>query len=205
MKYFTNRQNLTKTSMIVLAAIAPAIVTACGMTSTAQKGQTIPPPPEGQTSVLVDDLEDGDRFNEFQGTWFTYDDRNQGGDSQVIPEGYSAFKASPGGPDGSSLAASITGKVTYHLIWLFRSWEHPQLPVPPSSGGYQPTAPPTLIWATRRGLSNETIARHRRLRRLRLKLAPHSRVDCDMSSPSTNSTGRLGIKRKPGQCFKAGN
>lgn len=112
MKYSTYRQNLTKTSIVVLGAIAPAIVTACGMTSTAQTGQTIPPPPEGQTSVLVDDLEDGDRFNEFQGTWFTYDDRNQGGDSQVIPEGYSAFKASPGGPDGSSLAASIAGKVT---------------------------------------------------------------------------------------------
>lgn len=112
MKYFTNRHNLVKTGMVILGAIAPAIVTACGMTSIAQTGRSVPPPPEGQTSVLVDDLEDGNRFNQFQGTWFTYDDRNQGGDSKVIPEGYSAFTASPGGPDGSSLTASIKGKVT---------------------------------------------------------------------------------------------
>ncbi|MDY7012833.1 MAG: CIA30 family protein [Cyanobacteriota bacterium] len=65
-----------------------------------------------QTTPLIDTLEDGDRFNQWGGTWFTYDDRNQGGNSKIVPEGYSAFQPQSGGAEGSSLAARMTGKVT---------------------------------------------------------------------------------------------
>jgi|GEM_PF-3845668 len=80
--------------------------------ATQSAANRLPPAPEGQVAVLVDDLEDNNRFNQFGGTWFTYDDRNQGGDSKVVPEGYSAFKARQCGPDGSSKCAHITGTVT---------------------------------------------------------------------------------------------
>ncbi|MGK7903031.1 MAG: CIA30 family protein [Hormoscilla sp.] len=121
MKSSNNRHNLVKTGIVVLAAIAPAIVTASGITPTTPatavptttQSCTLPPPPVGATAVLVDDLEDGDSFNQFRGTWFTYDDRDVGGDSYIIyKNGNSAFKASSGGPNGSLFAARIQGVVT---------------------------------------------------------------------------------------------
>jgi len=72
----------------------------------------LPDPPAGRTAVLVDDLEDGDRYNEFGGWWFTYDDRHYGGDSKVSPEGFGVFKPSKGGSSGSYKCARITGRVT---------------------------------------------------------------------------------------------
>ena len=68
--------------------------------------------PEGYTGQMIDDLEDGDRFNNFRGTWFIYDDRYSDGDSQTIPEAYSAFVADSGGPLSSTKYAHIRGKVT---------------------------------------------------------------------------------------------
>ena len=47
------------------------------------------PLPEGYTGKTIDNLEDGDRFNDFQGTWFIYDDRYSGGDSYTFPTAYS--------------------------------------------------------------------------------------------------------------------
>ena len=70
------------------------------------------PLPEGYTGIMVDDLEDGDRFNSFRGTWFTYDDSNSGGDSQLTPAAFSTFSPLQGGPLSSSQYAKITGNVT---------------------------------------------------------------------------------------------
>jgi len=75
------------------------------------------PLPEGYGSAtLIDNLEDGDRFNQFRGTWFTYDDRYQNGDSQVIPRGYSAFRPAtctlPPEAQPSQRCAKIQGTVT---------------------------------------------------------------------------------------------
>ncbi|NJK28466.1 MAG: hypothetical protein HC925_08440 [Coleofasciculaceae cyanobacterium SM2_3_26] len=63
-------------------------------------------------AVLVDDFEDGNRFNEFRGTWFTYSDRSYNGTSQVIPESYSRFEPVESGAPGSQRSARITGKVS---------------------------------------------------------------------------------------------
>ncbi|MEQ8957314.1 MAG: CIA30 family protein [Coleofasciculus sp. C2-GNP5-27] len=102
------------------------ILTACQTTSSTQSPTSstqsqavqstpksqLPPPPEGYTAILIDDLEDGNRFNQFRGTWFTYDDRYDGGDSQVNPEGYSPFRPKQCGPANSDKCAHITGQVT---------------------------------------------------------------------------------------------
>ncbi len=70
------------------------------------------PLPEGYTGRIIDDLEDGDRFNYFQGTWFIYDDRYSEGNSSTVPTAYSEFIPENGGPLGSTKYANFRGKVT---------------------------------------------------------------------------------------------
>ncbi|MGD2182664.1 CIA30 family protein [Lusitaniella coriacea] len=104
-----------KRRAIALVAISPFFLGGCLNT---QSNSPAEPTTSKQSSAanrstpLIDNLEDGDRFNQWGGTWFTYDDRNQGGDSKVVPEGYSAFRPQPGGAENSSLAARMTGTVT---------------------------------------------------------------------------------------------
>ena len=69
-------------------------------------------PATGHGAVLLDDLEDGDQFNEFGGYWFTYDDRNDDGTSRVAPPGFTQFRPSRCGPPQSDHCARITGVVT---------------------------------------------------------------------------------------------
>ncbi len=92
-----------------------------------------PAPPEGRTAVLIDDLEDGNRENEFGGLWFTYDDRHFGGDSKVSPEGFGVFKPSEDGAFGSYKCARITGRVTTThpdgFIGMGTDLRHPNNPV----------------------------------------------------------------------------
>ncbi len=70
------------------------------------------PLPEGYTGKTIDNLEDGDRFNDFQGTWFIYDDRYSGGDSYTFPTAYNEFIPENGGPLASTKYAHFRGKVT---------------------------------------------------------------------------------------------
>jgi len=64
-------------------------------------------------ATLIDNFEDGDRFNSFRGgTWFTYNDESNGGDSQIVPPAGSEFQATPPGAENSQLAGRITGQVT---------------------------------------------------------------------------------------------
>ncbi len=125
-----SHKNTWKNGLLLITLITSFVLTACpqkspktekpdtGSTSSAPSSSTpasistLPPVPEGYTAVLIDDLEDGNRFNQFQGTWFTYDDRYQGGDSKVVPSGYSPFRPSFGGPQQSTKSAQITGQVT---------------------------------------------------------------------------------------------
>ncbi|MGK7918326.1 MAG: CIA30 family protein [Prochloraceae cyanobacterium] len=104
-KEFIHKMVLNKGFPLIIL-VSSFLLTACPQKS------TIPSVPEDYRAVLIDDLEDGNGFNEFRGTWFTYDDRNQEGDSKVIPTGYSAFRPSVGGPKNSSKYAQITGQVT---------------------------------------------------------------------------------------------
>lgn len=115
---------LTQIGLIATTLVAPVAIIGCqnnepsppanvsASPSTPTVVADLPNPPEGYSATLVDAFEDGDRFNQFRGTWFTYDDKNQGGDSQVIPEGYSAFRPRPGGIESSTKIAEITGNVT---------------------------------------------------------------------------------------------
>jgi hypothetical protein len=73
-------------------------------------------PLEGRTAVLLDDLEDGDSLNEFGGKWYTRNDTQFGGDSEVIP---AVFRSSSGGPAGSDKCAQISGRVTTTFDWGF--------------------------------------------------------------------------------------
>lgn len=59
---------------------------------------------------LIDDLEDGDATNKQGQPWFTYNDKDSKGDSQVSPSG--DFKPSAGGNNNSSWASQMKGKVT---------------------------------------------------------------------------------------------
>jgi hypothetical protein len=92
--------------------VLPAVLFACQRTTSPE----LIAPPVGRIAVLLDDLEDGDRFNKFGGSWFTYDDRDFGGDSKVSPE---VFKLSKGGAFGSYKYARISGKVTTAFEWGF--------------------------------------------------------------------------------------
>ncbi len=60
-------------------------------------------------SYHIDDFEDGDRFNSYNGYWFTYNDKELGGSSQVIPIN---FQPSNGSAEGGEKCARITGQVT---------------------------------------------------------------------------------------------
>jgi Complex I intermediate-associated protein 30 (CIA30) len=73
---------------------------------------TLPPAPEGYTADIIDDLEDGDRINQLQGNWFTYNDQDQGGDSQITPDPNSDFLTVTDPTNPTTKYAQMTGKVT---------------------------------------------------------------------------------------------
>jgi hypothetical protein len=101
---------LTEKKRILLAALSIAMMQGCFVSSSsADETKQLPNPPE-HTAVMIDHLEDGDHFNAFGGYWFTYDDKNNGGDSKVTPMG--TFKPTGGGALDSQYSAGITGKVT---------------------------------------------------------------------------------------------
>lgn len=145
MKYSTNQHNVVKTGIVILIAI----FSACGTTPTTQSLTTettttqaqLPQAP-GKTDLLVDNLEDGNSFNELRGTWFTYNDNDTkvGGDSKVIPEAGSTFIPSPGGPAGSTFTASIKGQVTttfrYGFVGMGTNLNSSENPVDITKQGY---------------------------------------------------------------------
>jgi hypothetical protein len=55
--------------------------------------------------LLIDNCEDGDNQNLLGGYWFTYDDRERGGTSEVVPPARSKFNCTAG-------VAQMTGRVT---------------------------------------------------------------------------------------------
>ncbi len=106
------RYNAAKVSVILTALLLLLILIACR--------KPLPPgqfaQPDGRTAVLLDDLEDGDSLNEFGGKWYTRNDIQFGGDSEVMP---AVFRSSSGGPAGSHKCAQITGRVTTTFDWGF--------------------------------------------------------------------------------------
>ena len=96
-----NKLLITTISVISFSlAICSSNVTPTVSTNSANKtnvsnSQLLVPFPEGYIGKMIDDLEDGNRFNSLKGTWFIYD-RHSGGDSHTIPEAYSAFVADSG-------------------------------------------------------------------------------------------------------------
>lgn len=87
-----------------------------------QAPEPVPPPPpspvatteaspasptDAPTGKLLDDFEDKNPANALGGGWFTYADKELGGDSQV-----SAFEVAAGGANASGAAGKMSGKVT---------------------------------------------------------------------------------------------
>lgn len=114
MKYASVYSLLT---LLCLATTLSACQDTTGLAGSRVRSETTdtiarnPAPPEGyRVGALVDDLEDRNRFNEFGGTWFTYSDRAEGGDSRVVPS--RVFQPRSGGVGESRLIAQITGEVT---------------------------------------------------------------------------------------------
>jgi hypothetical protein len=87
-----------------------------------------PPPTDAPAGKLLDDFEDKNIVNALGGGWFTYADKELGGDSTV-----SAFEVATGGANGSSAAGKMSGKVTktypYGFIALATSLEESGKPV----------------------------------------------------------------------------
>jgi len=71
------------------------------------------------TFYVVDNMDDGDKFNRNGGIWSTYSDRHQGGDSVVWPieHGYGKdeFIMSAPGFGGKGWAVRITGRTGYKI------------------------------------------------------------------------------------------
>ena len=108
----TRKSSTYKAFITTLSAISFSLASCSSAPHLATNFSKSVPLPEGYTGIMIDELEDGDRFNNFRGTWFIYDDRYFGGDSQAIPPGYSAFVPASGGPLSSRKYAQIQGKVT---------------------------------------------------------------------------------------------
>lgn len=93
-----------------LVIILPLLNMGCG--SGGASPPDLPASAGGRSVNLLDDLDDGNHFNNWGGYWFTYDDKSNGGDSQVQPASGSVFRPSPGGAKNSKFCARMTGKVT---------------------------------------------------------------------------------------------
>jgi hypothetical protein len=85
-------------------------------------------PTDAPAGKLLDDFEDKNAVNALGGGWFTYADKELGGDSQV-----SAFEVATGGANASGAAGKMAGKVTktypYGSIALATSLEEGGKPV----------------------------------------------------------------------------
>lgn len=66
--------------------------------------------------VLLDDCERGGNANMWGGLWFSFDDRQHGGSSEVTPTPGLAFQMSPEGAH-SMYCARIVGKITTKYKW----------------------------------------------------------------------------------------
>ncbi|MCX8093447.1 MAG: hypothetical protein N3E50_04700 [Candidatus Goldbacteria bacterium] len=71
------------------------------------------------TFFVIDNMDDGDRFNRNGGIWSTYSDRHQGGDSVVWPTEYGygrdGFIMSSPGYGNKGWAVRVTGRTGYKL------------------------------------------------------------------------------------------
>ncbi|KPJ64437.1 MAG: hypothetical protein AMJ45_05740 [Syntrophobacter sp. DG_60] len=66
--------------------------------------------------ILLDDCEQASNINMWGGLWFSFDDRQHGGSSEVIPTPGSVFQMSPGGAH-FKYCTRIVGKVTTKYKW----------------------------------------------------------------------------------------
>ena len=111
-RYKFIRYNARKVSIILTAVLLLLILIGCRTSLQPEQFERL----DGRTAVLLDDLEDGNSLNEFGGEWYTRNDIQFGGDSEVMP---AVFRSSSGGPAGSHKCAQITGRVTTTFDWGF--------------------------------------------------------------------------------------
>jgi len=64
-----------------------------------------------QYDSLIDDFEDGDSINKLQGSWYTFDDSSNGGNTQVFPTPNTDFTPSQPGADNSSYAGKFSWRI----------------------------------------------------------------------------------------------
>jgi hypothetical protein len=81
---------------------------------------------------LIDDCEDGDNKNLLGGYWFTYDDRERGGKSEIVPPAGSEFYCTAGGAQGTGFGAQMTGRVTtdfgFGFVGMGTNFAEPRAP-----------------------------------------------------------------------------
>jgi len=132
-KHFFRSSSLTLIRSAGLQALALALL--LGLVACEPPEPVLPPPPspaattdpppaspptEAPAGKLLDDFEDKDIVNAFGGGWFTYTDKELGGDSQVSP-----FEVAEGGANNSGAAGKMTGKVTKTYPYGFISLATP--------------------------------------------------------------------------------
>ncbi|MEM4368447.1 MAG: CIA30 family protein [Candidatus Anstonellales archaeon] len=71
-------------------------------------GSTLPTKPTSTQTGLIDDLEDGDAANTLSGYWYTFNDSERGGNTQVNPPQGTDFTPTSGGAGGSSYCAKFS-------------------------------------------------------------------------------------------------
>jgi len=105
---------LKKYFKVMLLMLAFTLSLSCVEKQTVKKpGES----PEAGKAVLINDFEGGSSQTPFGGSWFSYNDAANGGDSIVKPNPFGPIKGD--GANGSSYFAQMTGTVTTKFQYGF--------------------------------------------------------------------------------------
>jgi endoglucanase len=78
---------------------------------------TVTGTPETGTKIIIENSSNNENHNMLGGMWYTYDDSNDGGNSEIWPKPQSNFEKSQESFDRNGKAITIKGKVTAVFQW----------------------------------------------------------------------------------------
>ena len=102
-------------TMFVTATATPSITPTITVSPTATATMTITP--ETGFKLIVDNSTNDSNVNLQGGSWYTYDDKTNGGNSKIWPEPGKTFEKSGRTKDGKGRAAVMKGNVTVIFQW----------------------------------------------------------------------------------------